>query len=360
MFENMTFENILSRCLARVSSNVDKREGSVIYDAIAPAAAELAILYTELDTVMDRAFPDTATDVDLTKKAEERSVLRRPATPAVRRGYFENAAGGGFDVPIGSRYSGGDMNFVAIQRTAPGQFSLRAETPGEGGNTYFGTLFPIDYIEGLAAARIADVLIPGEDEESDDELRERYYESLKSQAFGGNQADYKEKTGALPGVGGVKVIPVWNGGGTVKVIITDSAGGVPAPELIDSVQTALDPTQNQGEGMGTAPIGHVVTVAAASGVTINVYFVLVFESGVTWASVEQAVRDAIQAYFGALTETWAESDGLIVRVSQVEAAVLNVPGVVDIQNTTINGGTSNIALAEDAIPILGVVTNGAA
>ena len=76
MFENMTFENIMDRCLARVSSSVDKREGSIVYDAIAPAAAELAILYIDLADLMDRAFPDTETGEDLTKKCQERSVFR--------------------------------------------------------------------------------------------------------------------------------------------------------------------------------------------------------------------------------------------------------------------------------------------
>ena len=58
MYEDMTFENIMDRCLDRVSSSIDKREGSVVYDAIAPAAAELAIMYIELASLMDRAFPD--------------------------------------------------------------------------------------------------------------------------------------------------------------------------------------------------------------------------------------------------------------------------------------------------------------
>lgn len=39
MYEDMTFENIMDRCLDRVSSSIDKREGSVVYDVIAPAAA---------------------------------------------------------------------------------------------------------------------------------------------------------------------------------------------------------------------------------------------------------------------------------------------------------------------------------
>ena len=38
-YEEMTYERIMSRCLARVPGTVDKREGSIIYDAIAPAAA---------------------------------------------------------------------------------------------------------------------------------------------------------------------------------------------------------------------------------------------------------------------------------------------------------------------------------
>ena len=130
MYENMTFENVMDRCLARVSASVDKREGSIVYDAIAPAAAELAILYIELAYLMDRAFPDTETGDDLTKKCRERSVFRTAATQAVRKGYFEKADGGGCDMEIGTRFSGGDINFTVTERIAPGQYSLTAETAG--------------------------------------------------------------------------------------------------------------------------------------------------------------------------------------------------------------------------------------
>lgn len=359
MYENMTFENIMDRCLSRVSDSVDKREGSVIYDAIAPAAAELAIMYIELGTIMDRAFPDTAADVDLTKKAQERGVFRQPATFAVRKGYFENAQGGGFEVPIGTRFSGGDINYTVTERIAAGQFKLTAETAGTVGNVYFGTLFPIDFVDGLASATLADVLIPGEDEETDDDLRQRYYETLDSQAFGGNIADYKKKVELLQGVGAVKVIPVWNGGGTVKIILFDSEWGVPSSELVESVQADVDPVGHQGEGLGIAPIGHVVTVSGVTGVTIDVSFTLTFASGVTWESVQTEVQAAIQNYFEDLAKVWADSESLIVRVGQIETKILNVEGVIDITGTTINGGTANISLDADSIPVLGVVTNGA-
>ncbi len=357
MFENMTFENIMDRCLARVSSSVDKREGSIVYDAIAPAAAELAILYIELAYLMDRAFPDTETGEDLTKKCQERSVFRNDAKFAIRKGYFEKADGTSCDVEIGTRFSGGDMNFTVTERIAPGQYRLAAEDPGTGGNEYIGNLFPIDYVPDLAAARLADILIPGEDEEGDDALRARYYATLESQAFGGNVADYKNKVDLLPGVGAVNVVPVWNGGGTVKVIIVNSEGGVPSADLVASVQEAVDPVGTKGTGMGLAPIGHVVTVEGVSGTAVSVSFTLTFDSGVTWASVQDAVKAAIQTYFDELIETWADTDGLVVRVSQIETKVLNVSGVIDITGTTINGGTANVTLASNAIPVLGVVTN---
>ena len=235
MYENMTFENIMDRCLSRVSASVDKREGSIVYDAIAPAAAELAIMYIELAYLLDRAFPDTETGDDLTKKCRERSVFRTAATYAVRKGYFEKADGSGCDLEIGTRFSGGDINFVVTERIAAGQYSMTAETAGIVGNEYVGTLFPIDYVPDLAAARLADILIPGEDEESDDALRARYFESLESQAFGGNIADYKNKVELLPGVGAVKVFPVWNGGGTVKIVLVDSEWSVPSSELVEEV-----------------------------------------------------------------------------------------------------------------------------
>lgn len=405
MFEDMTYEGILERCLTRVSDSVDKREGAVIYDAIAPAAAELAILYSELGTVMDRAFPDTETGLDLTKKARERGVFRRDATRAVRRGYFEDADGNGCELAIGSRFSGGDVNFAVTEKIASGQYRLEAETAGSAGNAYFGTLFPIDFAEGLAAARLDDVLIPGEDEESDDALRARYYASLEYQAFGGNQADYKNKIEFLPGVGAVKILPTFSGGyfpsdlrppdgaqawinaisgapadvlawlkrayaaisagavtvgaGTVRIVLVNSDWGIPSPDLIASVQAQVDPVERQGEGVGIAPIGHTVSVSGVAGKTIDLSFQLTFEDGVAWEDVQKDVRDAVQSYFYELIHTWADADGLVVRVSQIETKILNVPGVIDIAGTTINGATANISLSETEIPVLGVMTHGA-
>ena len=77
--------------------------------------------------------------------------------------------------------------------------------------------------------------------------------------------------------------------------------------------------------------------------------------GTPW---RDAVKAAIRSYFDELVHTWADTDGLIVRVSQIETKILNVAGVIDITGTKINGGAANISLDADAIPVLGGVTNG--
>ena len=116
MTDEHSYEALMARCLGRVSAEVDKREGSILYDALAPACAELAVLYTELETMLDRAWPDTAAGADLDKKAAERSLVRAPASSAVREGRFTGADGEAFDVPIGTRFSGGAVNFTVTER----------------------------------------------------------------------------------------------------------------------------------------------------------------------------------------------------------------------------------------------------
>lgn len=356
-YSGQTFEAIMARCLARVGAELDKREGSVIYDAVAPLAAELAEFYSLQSAEMDRAFPDTAAGADLANKAKERGIFRLDATQAVRKGIFTDAEGAAMEIPAGSRFSGGAVNYVAGERLADGDYRLTCETAGEIGNAYTGVLFPIDHIDGLGSATLADVLIHGEDEEDDDTLRARYIASFAGMAFAGNVADYKAKVSALPGVGGAKVYRAWNGGGTVKLVVTTSAGGVPSQELVASVQTAIDPEGYQGEGKGLAPIDHCVTVAGVTGCTVAVSAKLTFQDGYTWAGLKSAVEAAIQGYLDEVIAAWEDDAASVVRVGHVEARILGVNGVLDAAETKLNGTAANLALQADQIPILGEVSN---
>lgn len=357
MHEPNTFDFIMQRMLNRVPNNIDKREGSIIYDALAPACAEIAQLYIELDLTYRLTFADTATGVYLTRRAMERGIIRRDATKAIRLGKFYNSDNDLMDVPLNSRYSIDGAIFKVTKQQSLGNFEMECETAGTIGNILFGDMMPLENVQGLRRAELADILIPAEDVETDEQLRKRYFESLNATAFGGNVADYQQKTLAIHGVGAVKIFPVWNGGGTVKVVFLDSEFNNPSQTLIDLVQTTLDPTQNNGEGLGLAPIGHVVTVKGVDEVNIDISFTLTFESGYTWADVEEQVNLAIEGYFLSLKQNWQSGDTLVVRISQIESQILNVTGIVDITGTTLNGGTINITLQTEEIPKIGTVIN---
>lgn len=290
----------------------------------------------------------------LIRRCAERGVNVEPATYAIRQGEFVPST---LEIAIGTRFSLNLLNYVVVEKISDGIYKLQCETAGYDGNVESGTLIPIEYIEGLQTATLTEVLVPGEDEEDTEHLRQRYFDSLDSQAFGGNIKDYKEKTNSLDGVGGVKVYPVWNGGGTVKLVIINSDFDKPSDVLINSVQTAIDPTQNQGNGVGIAPIGHIVTVVGCSETSVDVTTKITFQEGWDWEALKPYAEQAIDDYFKELASDWASSDNIIVRISQIEIRLLNLTGVLDIADTTLNGIAHNLTIDADNIPIRGEVSN---
>lgn len=146
-------------------------------------------------------------------------------------------------------------------------------------------------------------------------------------------------------------------GGTVHVVITDSDDyGEASSTLVQYVQQTLDPEETAGEGYGLAPIGHVVSVASASPVSIEVKTTVTFEEGHNWSNTKAAIAEAVDAYFLELRKNWSETSQTIVRVSQIENRILGVDGVVDVTGTKLNGTASNMTLTEFCIPKLGGVS----
>ena len=351
-YEDITYEVILQRMLDRVPNNMDKREGSIIFDALAPAAVELQLMYIELDTILKETFADTAQRDYLVRRTAERGIEPYEATYATLKGIFTPSS---LEIPIGSRFSCNELNYVITSKIQDGEYQLQCETLGVDGNANFGDLIPIDYIQGLETAKLTELLIPGEDEEDVESLRERYFASFETKPYGGNKKDYIQKTNAIAGVGSTKVTPIWQGGGTVLLTILNSEYSKASNALIKAVQEEIDPTQD-GTGMGIAPIGHIVTVQTVEEVPINVKATFGFDEGYSFNSLKSTIQNVISEYLLDLRKNWANQTSTVVRISQIETKILQIEGIIDIQNTKINGSTSNLTLTEYQVPIFGGVS----
>ena len=213
-----------------------------------------------------------------------------------------------------------------------------------------------EYIYGLKTANITEIAIYGENDEDTESLRSRYFGSFEEKAYGGNKKDYQDKTLAISGIGAVKVSPVWNGAGTVKLTILSSVFGKASNTLIENVQNIFDPNKN-GMGDGIAPIGHIVTVDTVTEVAVNINATITYDNGYNWATCREQINAAVEKYLLSLRKEWSDSTELVVRIAQIDAAMLSVQGVIDVTGTTVNSKAQNLTLTDFEIPILGVISN---
>lgn len=352
--EQYTFESLMEEALDNVPEGIDIREGSIIYDAMAPVTYRLAEFYMHLRNVMLDSFALTAVGDYLDLRVGERGLERYPATRALRYALFRDENGEPFDgVEIGARFATIETEntiFTVINKTSEsGMFVLECEEEGSVGNAYYGDLLPTETINDLGTALLEEVVIPARNTETDDDLRDRYYDFLRQTSFGGNWNDYNETVLGLSGVGAVQVYPIWDGGGTVKVSILDSDYNLASDAYLKEVKNILDPQINSGHGYGLAPIGHQVTVQTPFKKTINVSLHIDVLIGHTEESVTPHIEDAVRGYFLSLRKDWDNSDelhnyGQTVYRSQIIAAILQVEGVANVANVLLNGDESDIPL----------------
>ncbi len=428
-FSDRTYENLMAEFLDRINDSYDKRDGSMIFNSGAAKTFEEAIGYATIDFILSQTFVDSSAREYLIKRASDRSIVPYPATPSVHYALLERS---GLVVPAGTRFSCEDLNFVVIEfdddegkslkRTVniPGvgekQVQLvECETPGAAGNGYSGDLIPVDLITGLQKAYMyPDVHKDGTDEEETEHFRARVKEKLRSVAFAGNVADYKERILALDGVGQCKVFPEWNNdgvtpallnnataiaaaktavsamaagdaktyltallgaaedgkltvGGTVKVVVAGS--DLTDPEIpsgrIAELQEEIDPRDSAAEGDGIAPIGHLVTVESVEQVAVNVALSLTYHSSSTTAeTVQTGVEEVISKYFVELCKKWSDSgkSGVDVLHSTISYKILDdellASKIRTVESVTIASeeANHNLTLGIGQVPVLGTVT----
>ena len=343
MYENETFDLIMQRMLNALSDDIDKREGSIAYDMLAPKAAELAISYTQLDAVLDFGFAETTYGQFLDRKVAENGVVRETAIKA--KGSITLNSDIVTLVPQktilftddGVRFlTDSDVTLV----NGIGTVTITAETGGLEGNVPANSIINTDVAELFCNNN--NPTAGGVDVETDEALLTRFLSEVRSPATSGNVHHYKQWALDIAGVGDAKVIPVWNGPNTVKVV---AIGADRKPV------TAGKATEILNYINGVRPIGANVTVEPAASLAINVSATLTLESGFTTGIVLPLVQEK-------LTQVLKEISFVdtSVKISKIGMSILDTPGILDYANLKINNGTANINLAINTVPVLGTVT----
>lgn len=333
----MNYDERLSRMLANVPNMIDKRKGSLIHIALAPAAYELTEAEKEAQSNNDNISLDKAKDQALTELCAQNGTFRKSATYAQRKGVFN------ISVPLGNRFGLGDTTYTVLSKITDYEYVLQCEQIGEIGNVYTDTMLPITYVDGLTIANLTDILVPGVEEETDDQLRERHRQNIINPPQDGNAAQYLNWATDYEGIGIAKVFPLWAGGNTVKVAITNRLYLPAETALVEAFQEYMDPSST-GLGNGVAPIGSKVTITGGMQKDINITANVVLTEG--YAEAEGAAL-AVSNYLASIV--YIKNSVSYMRIG---SALLDCPSVADLSNLTLNGGIIDIALVDDEIPVL--------
>lgn len=260
-------------------------------------------------------------------------------------------AGDIFETPDG-------LQFQSIETITVNQnesFKIECLTKGITGNVPKGAITVIPTtIQGIVSVTNSEAFTNGYNDESKEDLLQRYYDDIQKPVTSGNVYHYEKWALEVEGVGKVKVKPLWNGDNTVKVVIIDSNKNIPSADLIKKVQDYIDP-ESKGLGLGQAPVGAYCKVCGAVPKNLNIKNKIKLKSGVELEEAINNIRTSIENYL----KTIAFDNSIkYISYSKIGALIMNAEGVYDYDSNDflLNNDTDNIMLIDTnevtEIPVL--------
>ncbi|AZV59117.1 baseplate J/gp47 family protein [Clostridium sp. AWRP] len=339
-----------------IPSDIDKSEGSFVYDAVSPASNEAAQIYITDDEILKRTSPFTAAGTDLENITNPVGIKRKQGDKAATK---LRATGVDGTVILAGTFvqTKHGLTYVVQNDTVlnNGQalVDIQARDVGSKYNVPANTITQMTImIQGIMSITNPDPVINGYNIEDDDSLRKRYFERMQTPAASGNKAQYKSWAKEVTGVGDAKVFPLWNGNGTVKIVIVNENKRAADQQLIQKVKNYIDP-EPSSQGEGQAPIGAALTVVSASERAINLSAKVILAEGYVIQQVQDNFAAAIEQYLSdlAFKDTY-------VSYAKIGRVLLEVDGVVDYSNLILNDNTVNAALDNEEIPVMGTIDLG--
>ena len=309
---------LLRSALGKVSSSVDKREGSVIYDTLSPLSVVAANIISMFKTALENTDLQTATGewLDLIGQQPPCGVYRKQATKASKfASTTPNVDTLANDTAFQSNVGMG-LIWRISQNLGNGRYLLTCETSGAAPGGDYGELTPSNTISGLQKIVFDDIapFNEGSDAESDYDFRLRIWAALKMDSYGGNFEDYKRwilteinQIPGMPAFDGFAFFPAsrYTGGGNICIYPTQTASNgekyLPASdEACDVLKQYLDPDSVSGMGAGVSPVGHHIEVKQANLSRISFRLTVKLKSGYNLNDYKQKAFERINEYFESL------------------------------------------------------------
>lgn len=359
-----TEEQLLQDMLNNIFDEYEKSPGFLTYGLTKTNAIELAVLHQSVQQLIDKTNIDNLSGEELKRYVlQRRGIEAKEATNAKvilqLTGTGTIHQGNLLSTPNNVQFESLEETTITDTGTILAQCTQSGTVGMVGANSI--TQFPVT-LQGFTAVTNPSASYDGFEEESDESIRERYYDDLQRPPTSNNIYHFQKWAKEITGIGDAKVIPTWNGNNTVKVLVIDSNKVPASTELVDTVQEYIDPkgdfdTDTQewskwGKGYGESALGSYCTVVSATAKNINIAGNVVIEGVYTIENISQNVTDKLTEYFKSI----AFSD-LVTYVSynKIISLILDSEGILDASNITMNNDTINIPIGNEEVAVLGSV-----
>ena len=334
MFSNQTYEVIKQRILDNINIDIDKREGSFTSNMVSPLSQELAKAYINMSDILSLGFIEDNFDIFLDKRVSEFGVYRKQGSKAI--GEIKVEGKDGATIENGTILKANNLYFTVlndIELPTDNILYVEANEVGYKYNLLANTEFELVEKNDKVTSLINETDFKnGVDIESDEDLRKRFVKVVNNPSTSGNKAHYEEWALEVDGVGRAIVYPLWDGNGTVKVMVIGNDNKPVAEDIINNCKLHIE------ENM---PIGCQLTVITPSLLNVSVKASIELKEGYTLEDIKSDFENSLNEY---LKEVTTE-----LTYSKVYGLLANHVGVEDMSILKLNDSSNNIAISEDKI-----------
>ena len=335
--------------LTELEPDLDIREGSIAHDLAGAGAIADGQLLFSMDIFKNLLFAQTSTGEYLDRRTAEIGIRRNQGARA--RGTLQVSGMVSTTIPVGTQFadSRNTLIFESTEEviTSPegtGTVPIQATETGDRYNVGPNSIVqPLGDFLGVLEVNNPQGLTGGINMETDEALLARYQDKLSNPPVSGNASQLRQWAMEINGIGGARVERRWNGNGTVRIITMDANKRTPSAELLEQVENYLNDEDR-------IPIGAEITVAGAVEVPIHVTAKVELRPG-------YPINFAMEEYAGFMRE-FIEDMAMqtdILQYVRFNFLFMNMKSVFNFRDMKVNGGTEDIELGSNEIPVMGSV-----